>query len=239
MAGAGAVGCFAVSAASYVPFIVIALWILPRRAPAPASERFDRPVPFTGLREIAREPYQRGALLVLLASTTLCGPLITFCPVLVKDALQGNVSQFSIAVGAFGVGGLLGAIGLLFIDSAGDRRRLISWFAAVFGVIVVLAALNPWAWGLPALLVGAGMSMSVCNTSANSLLQASASPQRRGLTVSLYMIVLRGGIALGGLLTGVSASLLGIRPALLINGALAVVAAIVIARGWLRSPLPA
>jgi MFS family permease len=83
------------------------------------------------------------------------------------------------------------------------------------------------------------MSMSVCNTSANSLLQASASPQRRGLTVSLYMLVLRGGIALGGLLTGVSASLFGIRPALLINGALAVVAAIVIARGWLRSPLPA
>src|ERR1039457_5233337 len=39
----GAVGCFAVSAASYVPFIVVALWILPRRVAAPDADGvYDR-----------------------------------------------------------------------------------------------------------------------------------------------------------------------------------------------------
>lgn len=238
MASVGAIGCFAASAASYLPFILIALWILPRRGATPAAVSDDRRHLFAGLGDTAREPYLRGALLTVLVTSTLCGPLIIFCPVLVKEALHGDVSHFSIAVGSFGAGGLLGAIGLLFVDAGRDRRRLISWFAAGFGVVMVLAALNPWYWGLPALLVLAGISMSVSNTSANSLLQASASSQLRGRTVSLFMLAMRGGNSLGGLMTGVSVSLLGVRHALSINGALAVLAIVIISRGWLRSPLP-
>jgi len=238
MASVGAVGCFAVSAASYVPFIVIALWILPRRADAGAAHGIDQGHMFAGLGVVAREPHLRGALLTVFTTSLLCGPLIIFCPVLVKEALHGDVSHFSVAVGSFGVGGLLGAIGLLFIDAARDRRELISWSAAGFGVIVALAALNPWFWALPALLVLAGMAMSVTNTSANSLLQASASSQLRGQTVSLYMLALRGGTSAGGLLTGASVSLLGVRHALLINGGLAVMAIIIVSRRWLRESRP-
>jgi predicted MFS family arabinose efflux permease len=221
-----------------VPFIVIALWILPHRGATAAADSFDRHHLFAGVGDIAREPYLRGVLLTVLATGTLCGPLIIFCPVLVKDALHGDVSHFSIAVGSFGVGGLLGAIGLLAAEAKHDRRYLSSWFAVGYGVVVVLAALNPWFWGLPALLVLAGVAMSVSNISANSLLQATAPARLRGQTVSLFMLATRGGVSLGGLLTGVSVSLLGVRYALLINGALAVMAHIVIGREWLRSPLP-
>ena len=38
MASIGAVACFALSAASYIPFIGVALWILPRRATGPPSD---------------------------------------------------------------------------------------------------------------------------------------------------------------------------------------------------------
>jgi MFS family permease len=79
---------------------------------------------------------------------------------------------------------------------------------------------------------------SVSNTSANSVLQATALPGLRGQTVSLYMLALRGGVSVGSLLTGLSVNLIGIRQALLINGTLAVAAQIAIGREWLRSPLP-
>ncbi len=102
----------------------------------------------------------------------------------------------------------------------------------------MLIALNPWFWGLLAFLVLAGMAMSVSNISANTLLQATAPPHLRGETVSLYMLAMRGGISVGSLLTGISASLLGIGHALLINGVLAVVAHVIVGREWLRSPLP-
>ncbi|MGZ3441974.1 MAG: MFS transporter, partial [Polyangia bacterium] len=56
--------CFAPSAASYVPFIGVALWILPRRAAATAAEApaYDARQPFAGNREVARTPPRRWAL---------------------------------------------------------------------------------------------------------------------------------------------------------------------------------
>ncbi len=235
----GAVGCFAVSAASYVPFIVVALWILPRRGITPSADGlFDRHQIFSNVMGIARQPHLRGALLTVFLTSLLCAPLVTFCPVLVKDAFHGNAGHFSLAIGAFGVGGLLGAIILLFIDAAHDRRYLTSWFAATYGVILVLSAINPWFWGLPALLFVGGMSMSVSNISANTILQANASQHLRGQTVSLYMLAMRGGLSIGSLLTGISVSLFGVSHALLINGALAVLAQTLVGREWLRAPLP-
>jgi len=83
--------------------------------------------------------------------------------------------------------------------------------------------------------------MSVSNTSANSLLQATVSPALRGRAVSLYMLALQGGISIGSLLTGISVSFLGMRDALLINGILAVMAHLAIGRQRPRSnaPMPA
>ena len=193
---------------------------------------------FVGVRDIVRTPHLRGALLTVVLTSTFCGPLIVFCPVLVKQALHGTISDFSIAVGAIGVGGLFGAIALLGVSASHDRRRLCSWSAAGYGLTFILAAMNPWLWGLPALLVLAGLLMSVGNTSANSLLQATTLPSLRGQTISLYMLALRGGVSVGSLLTGLSVNLLGVRHALLINGILAVTAQIAVAREWFRSPLP-
>ena len=238
MASVGAVGCFALNAASYLPFIWVALWILPRGRSRRSGEPREGGRLFDGLGDILRSAHLRGALLTVLLTSVFCGPLIVFCPVLVKEALKGDVDDFSIAIGAFGVGGLLGAAALLGVDPGRDRRRLSSWSAAFYGLVLMLAALNPWFWGLPALLVLAGVSMSISNTSANSLLQATAVPALRGQTVSLYMLALRGGLSVGSLLTGVSISLLGVRHALLLNGALAVAAQLALGREWVRAPAP-
>ncbi len=243
MITSGAVGCFAVSSVSYLPLIFVALWILPRR-PAPSApstpspaDPFDRRHPLSGLRDVVREPRLRGALLTVLVTSALSSPLITFCPVLVKDAFHGDASGFSLTIGAFGLGGLLGAAGLLSIDDERDRRRISSSFAVGYGAIVMLAAVNPWFWAMPVLLVFAGVSMSVSNTSANTLMQTASAPRLRGQTISLYMLAMRGGSSLGSLVTGASVSLLGIRRALLLNGALAVVAHVFVGVRWCRGPL--
>lgn len=236
--GMGIIACYVVSAASYLPFIFIALWMLPPRmvsaVPAPEDANTVRNL-FSGLFGIALEPRLRGALSTVLATSILCGPLITFCPVLVSAGFNGSVAQFSVAIGAFGLGGLLGAAGLLSIGPHVDRRRLTTWMAAAYGLIVILAALTPWLWSLPILLVLAGISMSVSNTSANTVLLTIAEQRRYGQVVSLYMLAMRGGLALGGLLTGLSMSLLGVRHALFLNGLLALIVHLAIGRKWLRS----
>ena len=241
MSSFGAMACFVVSAASYVPFIGVALWILPRRAPSPKTAKAlpERHSPLAGFDRILCEPHLRGGLLTVLATGTLCSPLVTFSPVLVKDVFHGDAGHFSMAAMAFGAGGVLGALGLLSVAATVDRRRLSAGFAIGYGVVLVLTALNPWFWAVLPLFVLAGASMTVSNTAVNTLLQASSSPRLLGQTVSLYMLAMRGGISLGALLTGASVSLMGVRHALLLNGLLAVAVQAVVARMWLRARMPA
>jgi len=89
-------------------------------------------------------PYLRGGLLTVFQSSLLCAQIVTFSPILVKNAFHGDAGHFSIAVGAFGVGGLLGATILLFVDPLRDRRNVISRFAVAYGIVLVFAGLNPW-----------------------------------------------------------------------------------------------
>jgi predicted MFS family arabinose efflux permease len=239
MAGIGAAGAYAVNAASYVPFILVALWILPARArvtPLPADEvqPMDSRTLFAGVREVAREPALRNALLTVLVTSSMCVPLITFCPLLVKQVFQGEIGHFSLVIGAFGAGGLLGATALLAVDPGRDSRAISSAFALVFALLVALAALAPWFWALPVLFVLCGAAMTISNASANSLLQSVAPERIRGQSVSLYMLAMRGGVALGGLTTGVTISLLGVGRALLLNGVLALLAHFALRRAWLH-----
>ena len=239
MAGVGAAGAFAVSAASYLPFILVAVWILPRGVRASGTgDGFAWHRLYANVREVLRQPVQRGALLTVFISGLLCAPLLVFCPVLVKEVFHGDISHFSLAMAAFGVGGLLGGIGLLGVGQGRDRRTLSSVFAITFGVVLVFSAWNRSTWGLPALFVVAGAAMTLSNASANSMLQVSASPRLRGQTVSLFMLAMRGGMALGGLLTGLSVAALGIREALCINGVLAVLLQLMVARHWSRAAPP-
>jgi MFS family permease len=81
VASIGAIGCFGVNAASYVPFILVALWILPRGTPPLRSrEIFQDAHLFSALRDILSDVDMRSALVTVFLSSLLSGPLITFCP---------------------------------------------------------------------------------------------------------------------------------------------------------------
>ena len=237
MLRAGALSCFALSALSYLPFILVALWILPpgglaREIP---TRRGDSQNLFAGAREIVREPDLRGALLTVLASSALCGPMITFCPVLVKNVFHADASDFGAVLAAFGVGGIVGATSLLAVEGHRSRRRLCSLFALLYGLIVIATALNPSLIALACLLALAGGAMTMSNASANTLLQRTAGPRLRGQAASLFMLAIRGGRSIGDMTTGLSVSALGIRWALLLNGVLAVLIQLSLARAWAAS----
>lgn len=129
---------------------------------------------------------------------------------LVRDAFQGNAADFSLTAGAFGVGGLLG------VNARRDGRWLSSCFAIASALAIVATALNPRFWTLPVLLVRAGLAMSVTNTATNTALQTAAPRALRGQAVSLFTLVSRGGMAIGGLLTGALFHWHGVRRALLV-----------------------
>ena len=247
MASVGAVGAFTVSAVSYLPFILVAWWILPRGQPTPAPGGAADPVAaeavpgavFAGARAVLAVPALRTALLTMLVNSTLCSALLTFCPVLIKSVFQTDVNHFSLTMSAFGAGGLLGALGLLAVNQQRDPQTLVARLALAYAVVVVLAALNPWAWLLPPLFLLGGLLMTASNATANTALQSSAPPAIRGQSISLFMLAMRGGVAVGGLVTGASVAWLGVREALLLNGLLAIAAQLAVHRGRWRVAAPA
>ena len=232
MVSIGAVGCFVVSAASYVPFILVALWVLPRHIPTPRKgSRFDRTL-FSGVLEVIRVPDLRGGLMTTLLSAILCGPLITFSSVLVKSVFLGNALEFSIAMSSFGIGALIGAGILLMLKPNRDHRTIASFSAIGFGASLILIGLNPLNHLLPVLMAIAGLSMIATNISVNTLLQVHAPEILRGQAISLFLLASRGGIGLGAFLMGITVDALGVKHALIVNGIAAVMAqsAIYVAR---------
>jgi hypothetical protein len=129
MTSVGAVGWFTLNAASYLPFIWVALWILPRGKPPPSGDATSERSLRDSIVAIIRPSDPRGAPLTVLLTVPLTSSLIVFCPILVKTVLNGGVNGFSLAIAAFGVGGLRGSIGLLWIDPGRYRRRISSWLA--------------------------------------------------------------------------------------------------------------
>ncbi len=236
MSSVGAIACFVASALSYVPFIGVALWILPRRVPSTDSQKAqDRVSIRAGLREILAKPDLRRALLTVLAGSVLCGPLLTFVPVLANVVFHGTAGYFAIAMAAFGAGGLLGGAALLGVPPEFDRRWLASGCAIGLGTTLVGIGLNPWAPALPWLLVLAGGLMTGANTSVNSLLQIAASSRTLGRTMSLYALALRGGLSVGALLAGAAISVAGPRVTFMVSGALAATAQMALLRSWMKS----
>jgi Transmembrane secretion effector len=238
MSSIGAVACFIVSAASYVPFIGVALWILPRWAPGPSQAgALPQRRLSAAIADILRQRHLRGALLTVLATSVFCAPLVTFSSVLVKGVprKRGSVLDGGGVVRcprSAWCGGLAqhGAGGRSAAAELGARAGLRRGVGADHA--------NPWFWGMPPLLILAGASMTVSNTAANSLLQTTANPHLLGQTVSLYMLAVRGGISIGVLLTGAAAGVLGIRHALLLNGLVALVVQAALARMWFPASVP-
>ena len=71
------------------------------------------------------------------------------------------------------------------------------------------------------------------------LVESTASPHLLGQAVSFYMLALSGGFSLGAVITGATVTAFGVQHALLMNGIVAVAIQLVVARMWMRAPLPA
>lgn len=96
----GITACFVVNAASYVPFIGVALWILPRWTPSPAAgAKSTRPMTL-GLRDVLRQRQVRDALLTVFTTALLCMAVLTFTPVLVQAVFRATAVHFSAALAA-------------------------------------------------------------------------------------------------------------------------------------------
>ena len=96
-----------------------------------------------------------------------------------------------------------------------------------FGGVLAVASLAPNIYLFGALLVGCGMLTLLFLTGANTLVQLSSAPTLRGRVMSVYVLVLLGGQAIGGPAVGWFIDQFGARSSMFVCGGLIVLLATV------------
>jgi predicted MFS family arabinose efflux permease len=219
----GSLWCFGANAASYIPFFLSIYWLRPpARLPArEASDLQSLSSAIDGIKGVIRSQRTGWTLLSILCTGLFCGPLITLSPLIVKDVLHADASQFGGVLTAFGIGGMLGPLLILATQRFDSMKTSLS-ASLVYGLLIAAASQVGAVWQLALLLVGGGFLLTVANTSANALLQSQANNQDRAQTESLYMLAMRGGLSLGNLATGMIISFSSLHFAFVVNGLLAI-----------------
>ncbi len=226
MASFGAVACFGANAFSYLPFFIALFWIYPKpKVILPKGGSISNVLTASdSYRSLLKSHSIRSPLATIFVTSLLCGPLTTFCPVLIKDVFHADVGRFGGAIAALGLGGLFGAGSSFFLFKMKlSRSRLATGVAILLGVTLILISLNRSLVLLNVLMVAAGVCMTLSSISAGSYLQETASNLSRGKMVSLSQLAMQLGISAGGLLTGLLATHFGVATAFLINGSGAIV----------------
>ncbi|MEV8180633.1 MFS transporter [Specibacter sp. NPDC078692] len=146
-------------------------------------------------------------------------------------AYANNV--FDAGAGGYGLLNTLVALGALGGAIASTRfatLRLRGVMAAAgsYGIVLMIASAAPNMITFGAVMVVAGFASLLFLTSANQLVQMSTNVSIRGRVMSLYIMVLIGGQALGGPLMGWLAEHWGVQWAIMIAGGMPALAAVVI-----------
>ena len=240
---AGGVGwCFVVNAASFLPGILVLLFLrIPERdlsvLPVPDAEdpHPDR-APQTGpWRFAATTPRIRTTLLLAIGAAASYNIAVVM-PLMASDVFgRGGEGYAAIAV-AFGLGALPGAL-LSATGPIVPRSEEVRSLAAALAVAVLLVAAAP-SFALllvAAALAGAASMWFIARANALVLLETPA--PMRGRLMGIWAMMLPGSSVVTGLLVGGLADLADPRIA---YGAVGVFTAVLVIVGWrsLRSPKP-
>lgn len=223
MAHFGAVACFGANALSFIPFFLSIFWIYPSHPSKSNSNQtsISKSSVLETFQILFKKKQVRTQILTLFFTSLFAGPVITFCPVLIKNVFTGQLQDFGNASTSFGIGGLVGAL-VAFFAASKFKSKSPEILGIILGLTVLGIAFNRSTIVLLILMVFAGGLLTLVGISANSNLQFRATDQTRGRYISLFQLALRGGVALGGLVTGVLTSQWGVVTAFAINAILSI-----------------
>ncbi|HLT59592.1 MAG TPA: MFS transporter [Microlunatus sp.] len=130
-----------------------------------------------------------------------------------------GVSGYSLFNSLSAIGALVGA--LLSARRSGQLRlRVLVSLLTLLGITLAVAALAPSVWTFGMVLILIGLLTLQFLTGANSLVQLTTAPAVRGRVMSVYLLVLLGGQAIGSPAVGWLIDHFGARPSLLLCGGL-------------------
>lgn len=229
LATIGTAWCFAVNGLSFF-FVVVALAALQVPAHVPSVKRATMSAELRdGLHYVRDNRLIMTLTILVTISTFLAMPILTMLPAFANEVLTDGGStagtRLSLLMATQGLGAILGA---LIVGVMGETRhmgRLLLGVQIGLGLLIAGFALST---SLPlslVLLFVGGIFFMASFSISFSLLQMTVPDDLRGRVVSIYMVALRGGGPIGGLVAGALADVYSASSVMAVNGALLAVIA--------------
>lgn len=230
---AGVVIAKAGVAAAFAANSLICLAVLALVAAIRTSQLHVSPAPTRGRGQVLagfRYVKQRPALLLVILLSSLMGVFGMNGPVVLAAFADTIWDSGAEGFGLFNTFSAVGALaGALLAGRLGSLGRpgLVA-AAALFGLSQLIAALMPSQEWFVAMLVLVGLMTLLFLTCAATTVQLEAGPEVRGRVMALYLPLLLGGHAFGGLLAGWLTEQFGVREGLVVTGVLGMLSAVVV-----------
>jgi len=228
---------FFVNALTYVAAVIGVLIMRPGELHTSPRLVIERNVGSVVNRLVEGLRYARNDEVIFLAISTLTLVSIfalnfsVLTPLVATDVLGGEADTFGFLMAASGAGSLLSALSIAF----GGRPTLPRLFVGALAVGVAMFGLGI-SRSVPvsmALMFLAGWGVIAMAATANTLIQLRVPDELRGRVMSVYTTAFAGSSPIGGIFTGIVASIGGAALAASLGGLLAIVVAGI---GFFRLP---
>ena len=215
----GMAACFGLNGLSFLAVIAALLALRIRHVPATTPSRMQDELK-SGFAYVRSQPGVIGLVILAFATTFLGTPVLTFLPLFAQNVFHGGVAQYTTLMASAGAGAVTGALCVAWMGRFRHMGATALALQATFGILVILFALTRVLWINQCLLFGIGATMVMCFAMFSSLVQLVAPNEMRGRVMSIYMVAFRGGMPLGSLAAGWTASLVSAPVVLGVNGLL-------------------
>jgi MFS family permease len=219
----GTAWCFAINGLSFF-LVVVALTALRLPAHVPAITRRSIGADLRDGLHYVRDNRLIFVLTVLVTiSTFLSMPLLTMLPAFARDVLTGSgttETRLSLLMASQGLGAIIGALMVGSMTQTPHLGRVLLSVQIILGLLIAGFALSTSFTLSLVLLFISGIFFMASFSISFSLLQMTVPDALRGRVISIYMVALRGGGPLGGLVAGALADVYSTPSVMAVNGAL-------------------
>jgi MFS family permease len=243
LATIGMAWCFAVNGMSFF-FVIIALAMLhlpPHQTP-PNRRALGQELK-SGLHYVRDHRVMLALTILVTISTFLAMPLLTMLPAFAAEVLTGAATRdtrLSMLMASQGLGAIGGALLVGSFGPVARMGRTLLLVQVALGLLITGFALSR---SLPLsllLLFASGVFFMILFSLSFSLVQLTVPDGLRGRVVSIYMVALRGGGPIGGLVAGALADRFTTPTVMAVNGlVLALIGGSLVLSRWGRGLLTA
>lgn len=211
-------GAYLVAASMNVLGLVLTVLL-----PNPAAQLTGKARPFRdiadGVRYVSATPAIRNVVLAAFAVLMFGFSYLTFIPAIVEGEFSLGEQEVGFFTSAASVGALLAAIWVAGIADSARAPIIMSVAGVIFGAMIIAVGLAPVYLLAVGFAVIGGAGTTVFQTLSNTLALTASTPEFQGRVQSIMQLGFAG-FGLASLPLGVLAEQIGLRPTLMIMGAM-------------------